>query len=125
MRRMEYDTNHGEIGKQRHPSNHGLGWGTKNLKKKKKETTRAVEQRRCTRARGAAWEEGKRKLVGIQQFTFLSWAEAESHAGDNITMGTVCLKPSFGFVSVFGLGMGQARSVRVNAPNKRGTGTGG
>lgn len=31
MRRMEHDINHGEIGKQRHPSNHGLGWGTKNF----------------------------------------------------------------------------------------------
>lgn len=60
---------------------------------KKKETTRAVEQRRCTRAGGAAWEEGERKLVGIQQFTFLSWAEAQSHAGDNVKMGTVCRSP--------------------------------
>ena len=84
-----------------------------------------MEQRRCTRAGGAAWEEEERKLVGIQQFTFLSWAEAQSHVGDNVKMGTVCLKPSFGFVSVFGLGTGQARSVRVNAPNKQGTRTGG
>ena len=48
-----------------------------------------MEQRRCTRAGGAAWEEEERKLVGIQQFTFLSWAEAQSHVGGYLPRGSL------------------------------------